>query len=160
MPASAPEPSVLLDADAALHASSSSHRHHPYGGVATSLPSRILEEVVDDSSVKIGPVRSRRGQHMAQLSLASNSTYASLNPISDSDDESDGREERQEGDENKNPDGSDTNMRTVKVEGHAFKIPLESPTVAPQLQANVRLTSTGKPSHARKVPDDHIKVSN
>jgi hypothetical protein len=47
--------------------------------------------------------------------------------------------------------------RLISMGGHSIAIPLKSPIVAPQLQAHVRLTSTGKPSHARKVPDDHVK---
>lgn len=49
--------------------------------------------------------------------------------------------------------------RVIKMGDHTFTIPLKSPTVAPQLQSSVRITSTGKPSHAKKVPEGHVKVS-
>lgn len=48
--------------------------------------------------------------------------------------------------------------RVIKMGDHTFTIPLKSPTVAPQLQSSVRITSTGKPSHAKKVPEGHVKV--
>ncbi|KAK9900086.1 hypothetical protein P389DRAFT_207655 [Cystobasidium minutum MCA 4210] len=114
-------------------------------------------EVDSSSSLKpsrpssAGPLRHRRGQQDRQLSIIS---FASNNSSADAQGEAT--------DSNADNNGTNTtafsaDQRTVKVGGHAFVIPLTSPIIPPQLQANVRMTSTGKPSHARKVPDDHVK---
>ena len=131
---------------------SSSVRHHPYGGVAASLPDLPLPESPGSS---IGAIRTRRkGNHISNLSIASMSTRT----VSDSGD--DYRfDDLQNQDERSEKGGDSPVGRTIKVGDHSFTIPLKSPVVKPQLQANVRLTSTGRPSHARKVPDDHVKVS-
>ena len=98
-----------------------------------------------------GPLRHRRGQQDRQLSIVS---YASNNSSADAQGEA-----MDSTDSFGNKTTASSDQRTVKVGDHSFVIPLSSPVIPPQLQANVRMTSTGRPSHARKVPDDHVKVS-
>lgn len=99
-----------------------------------------------------GPLRHRRGQQDRQLSINS---FASNNSNSDS---GGGRPAPESNESNDVKTTTSSEHRTVKVGEHAFTIPLSAPIIPPQLQANVRMTSTGRPSHARKVPDDHVKV--
>lgn len=98
-----------------------------------------------------GPLRHRRGHQDRQLSINS---YASTTSNSDPN-----RQGPASGDSNEVTTTASSDQRTVKVGDYAFTIPLSSPIIPPQLQANMRITSTGRPSHARKVPEDHVKVS-
>lgn len=98
-----------------------------------------------------GPLRHRRGYQDRQLSINS---FASNTSNSDPN-----RQGPASNDSNEAKTSTSTEHRVVKVGDHAFTIPMSSPIIPPQLQANVRMTSTGRPSHARKVPEDHVKVS-
>lgn len=98
-----------------------------------------------------GPLRHRRGYQDRQLSInsfASNTSNSDLN-----------RQDPISTDSTEVKTTTSSEHRTVKVGDHAFTIPMSSPVIPPQLQANMRMTSTGRPSHARKVPEDHVKVS-
>lgn len=97
-----------------------------------------------------GPLRHRRGHQDRQLSINS---FASNNSNSDTN-----RPAPQSNESSEVKTTTSSEHRTIKLGEHAFTIPLTSPIIPPQLQANVRMTSTGRPSHARKVPDDHVKV--
>jgi hypothetical protein len=97
-----------------------------------------------------GPIRNRRGGGKElSIDLASDLglNFDFLRDLSPT-----GNKENHGGD-------SPEEGRVIKMGDHTFTIPLKSPTVAPQLQSSVRITSTGKPSHARKVPEGHVKVS-
>ena len=97
-----------------------------------------------------GPIRNRRGGGK-DLSLDLGSDLGLSFDFLRDYDPSQGENKENEGSET--PEGG----RVIKMGDHTFTIPLKSPTVAPQLQSSVRITSTGKPSHARKVPEGHVK---
>ena len=97
----------------------------------------------------IGPIRTRRGQHPKDMSIDA-IPGLSFDFVRE--------ESGDEYKENSSVPNSDLPARTIKMGEHSFTIPLVSPTVAPQLQSNIRVTSTGKPSHAKKVPEGHVKV--
>ena len=144
----------------ATTATTPNHRHHSYGS-ALSL-SDVLPDTTKVSYV--GPLRNRRGQHLRTLSINSGTSSNTSGPSLAS--QASGDEALAAAyinDENHDAfaemeQGLDSPERTVQIGDHGFKIPLISPTIAPQLQSNIRLTSTGKPSHARKVPEGHVKV--
>lgn len=98
----------------------------------------------------IGPIRDRRGRHAKEMSIDAVPGLSFDFVREQSSDEYK---------ENSSIPNSDLPARTIKMGEHSFTIPLVSPTVAPQLQSNIRVTSTGKPSHAKKVPDGHVKVN-
>lgn len=114
-------------------------------------------EILGNASLKpsrpssAGPLRHRRGHQDRQLSINSSASNTSSN--------NDAQGEAADSvDSSGNKTTASSEQRTVKLGDHAFTIPLSSPVIPPQLQANMRMTSTGRPSHARKVPDDHVKV--
>lgn len=100
---------------------------------------------------KSGPTRNRKAHAHNQPSRTAGSAYSTA------DSSSSGRDVSPSDSQTENVDPA-TGLRTVKMGEHSFAIPLGPPTVAPQLQASIRMTSTGRPSHARKVPENHVKV--
>lgn len=100
-----------------------------------------------------GPLRHRRGHQDRQLSINSFASNVSTS------DNTGNKHDQDSADGSEAQTATSSEQRTVKLGDHAFVIPLTSPIVPPQLQAHMRVTSTGRPSHARKVPDDHVKVS-
>lgn len=132
-------------------------RNHPY---ASMLPNAT--ELANASSA-IGPIRTKRGQHERNTSINSQQSSSSHSPYLDYTQASvtspnDFSAFTYAKDGYGPSDYDEMGERELKMGDHSFKIPLASPVVAPQLQSDIRLTSTGKPSHARKVPEGHVKV--
>lgn len=169
-------PSAPILFDPATPAASSPRRHHPYGALLSAVPDEMQDPSASSAS-QAGPLRNRRGHTAKALSINAATPYSSFasfqfqraataspatGPVDTQDQDntqaatpalpSGGRPNSAEGLR------TDTPERTLKVGDHAFKIPLASPVIQPQIQAHARVTSTGRPSHARKVPDNHVKV--
>jgi hypothetical protein len=123
------------------------------------VKNEVENDIADDGMVSLnptrlsaaGPLRHRRGHHDRELSINSFTSSASSQHVQ--------HRSPTSVDSAANNTTASSDRRTVRVGDHAFTIPLSSPVVPPQLQANMRITSTGRPSHARKVPEDHVKVS-
>lgn len=163
MPTPVPPTSSLVEGNP-----SRPHAAPSFGAPASNLPPEL--GLGQAETPRFGPVRNRRGQHSQRtsssptaldidFSSALNLPPDDLFPGFHDDSGLRGSSTRAGSSVDGGIDDAEGGEeRTIKMGDHSFVIPLKSPPIAPQLQAHVRLTSTGKPSHARKVPENHVKV--